>query len=233
MSTRTSHMWHKKNSLPYTEVLGKVACIVCSKILGIGSAERCWGDVKKNKTGQRSHLGALATKKQSTLYGAYSAEKATIQREQKKSLGVFWDDDDFKGLGLNRYGIDIVSDVNIVSKKIFRAWLEDWEKDILLDNDPVHEAKFLKKYGGVVWYDIDENENFTASSEKMHFSRMKKEKGYCVYGMKENFTGIMTNINNDDTWEPWALVPDLYSSIIEYYDANPSPNIQIVLQQTS
>ena len=34
-----SHVWHKKNSLRYTEFFGKFFCIVTSKILGIGSAE--------------------------------------------------------------------------------------------------------------------------------------------------------------------------------------------------
>ena len=41
-----SHMWHEKYSLPYTKVLGYVACRVCSKLAGIGAAERSWGDVK-------------------------------------------------------------------------------------------------------------------------------------------------------------------------------------------
>ena len=37
-----SHIWHSKNSLRYTKVFGRLACRVCSKILGIGSAERAW-----------------------------------------------------------------------------------------------------------------------------------------------------------------------------------------------
>jgi hypothetical protein len=35
----TSHIWHSKKSLRYTEIFGKLACSVCSKILGIGLAE--------------------------------------------------------------------------------------------------------------------------------------------------------------------------------------------------
>ena len=39
-----AHMWHKKYpiALGCTMVLGKRACIVTSKILGIGMAERLW-----------------------------------------------------------------------------------------------------------------------------------------------------------------------------------------------
>ena len=35
-----SHVWHEKYSLPYTTVLGYVACHVTSKFCGIGPAER-------------------------------------------------------------------------------------------------------------------------------------------------------------------------------------------------
>ena len=39
------HLWHQKYSLPSTKVFGFVACRVTSKIPGIGSTERSWGDV--------------------------------------------------------------------------------------------------------------------------------------------------------------------------------------------
>ena len=53
-----SHLWHQKYSLPSTKVLGFVACRVTSKIIGIGSAERSWDDVKTIKSGKRSALGS-------------------------------------------------------------------------------------------------------------------------------------------------------------------------------
>ena len=41
-----SHLLHHKYSLPCTKVLGCVACIVTSKVIGIGAAERSWGEVE-------------------------------------------------------------------------------------------------------------------------------------------------------------------------------------------
>ena len=41
-----------------TIILGKLGCIVCSKILGIGTAERNWKQIKAVKAGQRAALGA-------------------------------------------------------------------------------------------------------------------------------------------------------------------------------
>ena len=199
-----SHLWHKKNSLRYTTYLGKVACLVCSKILGIGSAERCWGTVKHNKIGKRSHLSAEAVKMQSTIFGAYAADKADLRRQCKdegvKQREQFWDDDDFKTLGLTKYGVDLDKLVEN-PKKIFRAWMEDWEDDIIKVNDPVNQARFLEKYGGIVWHDPDNNVNFTANTEKMYFNRGRKDKGYCVYGLRETYDA--NNPQYADDWEPW------------------------------
>ncbi len=43
--------WHYTWTLPRTKVLGKLACLVLSKILGIGTAKRNWKQVKKIKYG--------------------------------------------------------------------------------------------------------------------------------------------------------------------------------------
>ncbi len=52
-----AHEWHESYSVPYTNVFGKLACRVTSKILGIGSAERDWKIVKRIKKGHRSNTG--------------------------------------------------------------------------------------------------------------------------------------------------------------------------------
>ena len=102
-----SHVWHRKNTLPGYTVLGKVACIVCSKILGIGSAERAWGDVKHLKTDKRAHLGGNTTKMQATMYGNHCRMKAQIERDAKnpKSKEKFWDEEDFQTMGLTKFGV--------------------------------------------------------------------------------------------------------------------------------
>jgi hypothetical protein len=46
-----AYRWHFKYSYPQTKVLGKLACLVLSKILGIGTAERNWKQVKAVKYG--------------------------------------------------------------------------------------------------------------------------------------------------------------------------------------
>ena len=49
-----AYRWHQRYSLQGTKVLGKLACLVLSKILGIGTAERNWKQVKYIKSGLHS-----------------------------------------------------------------------------------------------------------------------------------------------------------------------------------
>ena len=95
-----SYVWHKKNSLKFTEILGAFACRVCSKILGIGAAERSWGDVKHLKTNKRAHLSGIKVKKQATIFGATCIEQAQIRKSLKNNDSTlipyrFLTDEDF------------------------------------------------------------------------------------------------------------------------------------------
>jgi hypothetical protein len=56
--------WHQKYSLPVTKVLGWITCLVLSKILGIGTAEQNWKQVKAVKLGQRVNTTMDKTMKQ-------------------------------------------------------------------------------------------------------------------------------------------------------------------------
>lgn len=220
-----SHVWHKKNTLRFYPTLGKVACIVCSKILGIGSAERSWGDVKHLKTGKRSHLSAASIQMQATLFGAHCTEKAAIKREiLDRDVNCFWDEDDFDHLGLAKYGAAPVAPQR---QRHFNCWLEDWESENLKNNDVVVEAKLLRKYRDLQWYDPDQDVNFVVCSRRMHFSKTKGSRGWCVKALESSYD---YNNERDDDWEPWELSKDLYGQIEKYYRKNPDPAIVIVLK---
>jgi hypothetical protein len=55
--------WHYTWTLSRTKVLEKLACLVLSKILGIGTAESNWKQVKKIEDRDRSNLGSEVTSK--------------------------------------------------------------------------------------------------------------------------------------------------------------------------
>ena len=76
-------------------------------LVGIGSAERSWGDVKHNKSGKRLHLSGDRVKKQATIFEKSCIKLAKYQRLEKlKTLQATtplkdWGDNAFKILGGN------------------------------------------------------------------------------------------------------------------------------------
>ncbi|KAL7529291.1 hypothetical protein ACHAWF_002927 [Thalassiosira exigua] len=69
-STRSgeSCLWHEKYSLPYTQVLGFVACRPTSKQAGSGSGKRNFSAAKHIKADKRSHLGTELLEKRMIIY---------------------------------------------------------------------------------------------------------------------------------------------------------------------
>jgi hypothetical protein len=82
--------WHHTWTLPRTKVLGKLACLVLSKVLGIGTAERNWKQVKKIKYGDHANLGNKVTAKISNVYGQYQQVKLRNRDDQRSSVGRLW-----------------------------------------------------------------------------------------------------------------------------------------------
>ncbi len=92
-----SHLWHELYSLPYTNVLGFVACRVTSKRLGVGSAERSWADVKQIKDGKQSNLGGTSLEKRAILFTSAKLREANItQNATNYDNTDFFGDDDIK-----------------------------------------------------------------------------------------------------------------------------------------
>lgn len=96
-----SHLWHEKYSLPYTAILGFVACRVTSKACGIGAAERSWGDVKHIKSGKRSNLSGKTVEKRAVIYTSARINDARIKRMVMEKIdaagpNAMFGDDDFR-----------------------------------------------------------------------------------------------------------------------------------------
>lgn len=226
-----SHLWHSKNSMRYTKIFGALACRVCSKILGIGSAERAWGDVKHLKTNKRSHIGGERVKKQATIYGSHCVTLANMERaykpdDYKNKPYKFWMDEDMdKEFDL------FVEDKSEKpkSKRIFKAWEEEWEADAIKKKDPVNEAKLLKKYGGLQWYDIDTNKTFYGNATEVRWFKEPRKAGvYCVIGYDEDYEEGKEEEKNDDHVEFWHITEDLRYCITEHYNKNEQNEIKII-----
>jgi hypothetical protein len=116
--------WHKKYTVSFTQVLGKLAARVCSKSVGIGEAERVWKSVKKQSKGQRGKLSQDKQQKQDSIAAAYCHEKGASRHALAQRAGVLWDDADFETCKFCEY---CEGDIVRLPKKplcILRAWNE-------------------------------------------------------------------------------------------------------------
>ena len=65
-----------------------MACRVCSKPLGIGMAERAWGDLKLVKQGQRTNLGGESTEMRSIIYTSANLTLKKAQQVENDRIGL-------------------------------------------------------------------------------------------------------------------------------------------------
>jgi hypothetical protein len=232
-----SHFWHKKNSLRYTTVFGRFACRVCAKILGIGSAERSWGDVKHLKTDKRSHLSGDRVKKQATIFGHSCIAKAEAARMYKGTECInnksnnnispfyFLNEKDYDDEGYDIFTEDSRRRVSEKPKRIFKNWCEDWELEARKKKCPINETKLLAKYGNLSWLDLDTKLMCTSSMELSWTRRRGDGGGYCVTALDEGYDS--DDPNKSEHIEPWEITDDLRYCIASYYSDNPGLGVQV------
>ena len=99
-------------------------------------------------------------------------------------------------LQLEQFGVDLEPLQRPATTRIFRALLEDWEKDNLMSNDCAIEACLLEKYQNLVFYDPDTGTTFTVASENLEFHRGRKGGGWHL---------ICESSDNSNELEPFDI----------------------------
>jgi hypothetical protein len=108
-----SYIWHERYSLKVTDVMGYVECRVTSKVLGVGSSERPWGDVKQLKSDNRTHLCIESVERQSVIFGTSSLHEARVIRKNAETVEdvdttyLWTDEDSTYDLGIGKFGVDV------------------------------------------------------------------------------------------------------------------------------
>ena len=202
-----SHYSHDRDD---TRILGYIACRVTSKVIGMGAAERSWGDTKSIMTNQRLKMTSQKTEKLAIISTSTKLSNARIERqalEKADSEGkrALWGDEDENfDLQLEQFGVNVETIAKKqdpkTPKRLFKCWIEDWEKKILKKNDAVSKMKLLQKYGGLLMQDIDnDNREYVISPEKMQFERGKNG-GWAVLAEPPEYDG-----DNDEVLEPFQI----------------------------
>ncbi len=58
-----------------------------------------------------------------------------------------------------------------IQRCVFRAWLEDWEKPLLKNNDSVAKARLQVKYQGLVFCDPDNQTIYSVYSGNLEYRK--------------------------------------------------------------
>ena len=211
--------------------MGYVACCVTSKLCGIGPAKRSCGGVKQIKDGKRLHLSGKSTEKRSVLYISSKMEHARIYRKSMEQIdtagqnAMFGDDDLTFDLQLEKFGVDVgvgaLKEVQV--KRIFRAWVEDWEEEARKKNDPVSEAHLLHKYKNLVFSDPDTGNTFSIWEHNMEF-RQGRGNGWFVLGVCADSN---KDVDNNDILEAFSL--EIANELIA--DTMQDVRVQVIRQQ--
>jgi hypothetical protein len=148
--------WHHTWMLSRTKVLGKLACLVLSKILGIGTAKRNWKQVKKINYRDRANLGNEVTAKITNVYGQYQQVKSRNRDDQRSSVGSLLTEEDLNCMKMDDFCADIADSLNtdarIQNMRTFCNWNKDWQqptKGVGPRGDAVLEEGLKKKFLGI------------------------------------------------------------------------------------
>ena len=218
-----AYKWHHKYSYHQTKVLGKLATLVLSKILGIETAERNWKQVKAVKSGQHDNTTINKTKKQVLVYAQYHQMRAQEQQNKLSSAGKLWDDSNFSSMKMDQYCKEIkdsLDDNNNDEQRqpvqIVRLWEETWErKKIGPQGNVILEAKLTAKYQGLKFYDIDSEDKKLLTVHRMVFRKERAKNRYDVFGIMPGFNHDLPDdsVQNDPYWQPWEVNEDLFDGM--------------------
>ena len=151
-------MWHNLYANPFTKFLGLVCCRVTSKTFGIVPFEINWKNYKHVQCGQRSRLQSDSYEKQAILYGASKMHKNFIIGTR---CVYNWTD------MMCEMGLDNIvnNDREPRHSRIFNAWIEDWDSDIMRIRDQDNEQRLLQKYNNIRLFDDEDNQNYIIAPE--------------------------------------------------------------------
>lgn len=229
--------WHKKYTLLSTKVLGRLACFVTSKILGIGTAERNWKQVKNVKSGQRVNTSIEKTKKQVLINAMNGEQRAEARRTKLSAAGKLWSVEDFESMKMDMFCKEIKDSLNEGNNaeeegsRILRLWKERWEKK-KLTGQPSHgnnimEGRLIKKYCGLKFYDVSSFGQDTEWVVKIHPSKIKfvpklRGPGHFMLYVANDIEYINPrddeNVVGNGDWKEVDLDADLFVGLRKYYN---------------
>ena len=79
---------------------------------------------------------------------------------------------------MSKLGVDVAALKEPATTRVFKAWVEGWEKRERKSNDAVIEARFVTKYKNLCFKDPDSGDIFTVAPQNAEFHRKKGDRGW-------------------------------------------------------
>ena len=199
-----SHKWHNAHWNDKTKIFSSTGARVCSKILGIGASERCWGDVKHLLGTKRRSLTSERLFKQTLIYTTNAINEARAKAKKSEDNWVNWDERVLRfNDSLLTHGIGQLSQTNISKLKgigcyasqkttpvaypsrfaksennyrVFNAYLEEGIDTPGDQRIPsdIVEMKILMKYGGLFIADDNDDGEGTQIVRRIYDTKLTR-----------------------------------------------------------
>ncbi len=175
-----SHIWHQMHSCKHHWYLCHAACRINSKPTGMGKNERWWSCNKDLLDGKRVSLSSERMQKATILHGAACIEKSRVKLSAMDEHEHHWGpldlvDDDFNKeldsfhTSESEAGQDIDCKKAPTAKawfesksrkKVFKAWLEDWESEHIHNKSADSQHCLLEKHCDMCAFDPEDGGAF-------------------------------------------------------------------------
>ncbi len=112
--------------------------------------------------------------------------------------------------------------------RFLRLWQERWElKKLGPHGNSILEAHLTKKYQGLKFYDIDEN-NKVMMVHKMCFQKQRGNNAYHIFVTMDGFNDKLpaNDVGNDEYWVHWEVDKDLFDCLQLYYKDRTEDNVK-------
>ena len=135
-----------------------------------------WNEYKQVQSGQRSRLQSYLYNNQATLYDVtMMGKKCNMETRCVYNWANMMVD-----MGLDKIVHHYMAPRH---SRIFNAWIEGWESDILITRYQENEHRLLKKYRNLRFLDDEDNQTHTISQENLECKGpTRRNKQYCVVG---------------------------------------------------
>jgi hypothetical protein len=150
-----------------------------------------------------------------------------LERPNCETPDALWGDDDEQfDLGLEKWGVNVEElKKPLGPRRVFKCWMEYWEN--VMDKGDVMRTKFLVKYGGLVFDDIDALPpvRMRVSSTKLKYI---KQSGWHAMGEPPDYKG---DGSDDEVLEPFAISEDVLIELIKTTEQPEILNVRLVLNE--